>query len=125
EGTARFTLDGMPVKKMSIDADSKAGVLDEKTGRKRRKELQQEADFYGSRDGENKFVKGDAIEGLIVTAINIIGGIVIVAVMLNMTLMGAAQTYVRLTVGHGLVSQIPALLISTSADINVTRASND
>ena len=125
EVTARFTLDAMPGKQMSIDADLNAGVIDDKTARKRRKELQQEADFYGSMDGANKFVKGDAIAGLIVTAINIIGGIVIGAVMLNMTLMGAAQTYVRLTIGDGLVSQIPALLISTSAGIIVTRASTD
>jgi len=125
EVSARFTLDAMPGKQMSIDADLNAGMINEVTAKKRRRELQQEADFYGSMDGASKFVKGDAIAGIIVTIINIIGGIIIGVVMLNMNFIQASQTYIRLTIGDGLVSQIPALLISTSAGILVTRADND
>ena len=125
EVSARFTLDAMPGKQMSIDADLNAGVIDEATARKRRRELQQEADFYGSMDGASKFVKGDAIAGIIVTIINIIGGIIIGVMMLEMSFSEAAQTYIRLTIGDGLVSQIPALLISTSSGILVTRADSD
>ena len=124
EVSARFTLDAMPGKQMSIDADLNAGMIDEKTARKRRRELQQEADFYGSMDGASKFVKGDAIAGIIVTVVNIFAGI-IMGVMLNMDFATAAQTYIRLTIGDGLVSQIPALLISTAAGILVTRADSD
>lgn len=125
EVSARFTLDAMPGKQMSIDADLNAGMINEATARKRRRELQQEADFYGSMDGASKFVKGDAIAGIIVTLINIIGGIIIGVIILNMDFVQAIQTYVRLTIGDGLVSQIPALLISTSAGILVTRADSD
>lgn len=125
EVSARFTLDAMPGKQMSIDADLNAGMMDEKTARKKRRELQQEADFYGAMDGASKFVKGDAIAGIIVTTINILGGIVIGVVMLDMSFAEAVQTYIRLTIGDGLVSQIPALLISTSAGILVTRADSD
>ncbi|MBM7836533.1 flagellar biosynthesis protein FlhA, partial [Clostridium sardiniense] len=125
EVSARFTLDAMPGKQMSIDADLNAGMINEVTAKKRRRELQQEADFYGSMDGASKFVKGDAIAGIIVTIINIIGGIIIGVVMLNMNFIQASQTYIRLTIGDGLVSQIPALLISTSAGILVTRADSD
>ena len=125
EVSARFTLDAMPGKQMSIDADLNAGVIDEATARKRRRELQQEADFYGSMDGASKFVKGDAIAGIIVTIINIIGGIIIGVMMLEMSFSEAAQIYIRLTIGDGLVSQIPALLISTSSGILVTRADSD
>ena len=125
EVSARFTLDAMPGKQMSIDADLNAGMIDEITAKRRRRELQQEADFYGSMDGASKFVKGDAIAGIIITIINIIGGIIIGVVMLNMDFVQATQTYVRLTIGDGLVSQIPALLISTSAGILVTRADSD
>ena len=125
EVSARFTLDAMPGKQMSIDADLNAGMIDEATAKRRRRELQQEADFYGSMDGASKFVKGDAIAGIIITIINIIGGIIIGVVMLNMDFVQATQTYVRLTIGDGLVSQIPALLISTSAGILVTRADSD
>lgn len=125
EVSARFTLDAMPGKQMSIDADLNAGMMDEKTARKRRRELQQEADFYGAMDGASKFVKGDAIAGIIVTTINVLGGIVIGVVMLDMTFSESVQTYIRLTIGDGLVSQIPALLISTSAGILVTRADSD
>ena len=125
EVSARFTLDAMPGKQMSIDADLNAGMIDEKTARKRRRELQQEADFYGSMDGASKFVKGDAIAGIIITAINIFAGIIIGVAMLGMNFGQAAQTFIRLTIGDGLVSQIPALLISTAAGILVTRADSD
>jgi len=126
EVSARFTLDAMPGKQMSIDADLNAGSIDEETARKRREALQQEADFFGSMDGASKFVKGDAIAGIIITLINIVGGIIIGVLMLDMTLSEAGQTFVRLTIGDGLVSQIPALLISVSSGILVTRvASND
>lgn len=125
EVSARFTLDAMPGKQMSIDAELNAGVIDEKTAKKKRRELQQEADFYGSMDGASKFVKGDAIAGIIITAINIIAGIIIGMLMLGMDIGTAVQTFVRLTIGDGLVSQIPALLISTAAGIIVTRADTD
>ncbi|MGL5616926.1 MAG: flagellar biosynthesis protein FlhA [Sarcina sp.] len=122
EVAARFTLDAMPGKQMSIDADLNSGLLDEETAKQRRKDLQSEADFYGAMDGASKFVKGDAIAGIIVTAINVIAGIVIGVAMLNMDFATAATTYVNLTVGDGLVSQIPALLISTASGILVTRS---
>lgn len=125
EVSARFTLDAMPGKQMAIDADLNAGMIDETTARKRRKELQQEADFYGSMDGASKFVKGDAIAGIIVTLINIMGGIIIGVMMLDMEFGEAAQNFISLTIGDGLVSQIPALLISTSAGILVTRVNSD
>lgn len=125
EVSARFTLDAMPGKQMSIDADLNSGMIDEKTARKRRRELQQEADFYGSMDGASKFVKGDAIAGIIVTAVNIFAGIIMGMMMLEMDFAEAAQTYIRLTIGDGLVSQIPALLISTASGILVTRADSD
>lgn len=125
EVSARFTLDAMPGKQMSIDADLNAGMIDEKTARKKRKELQQEADFYGAMDGASKFVKGDAIAGIVVTIINVLGGIIIGIVMLDMSFSESVQTYIRLTIGDGLVSQIPALLISTSAGILVTRSDSD
>lgn len=125
EVSARFTLDAMPGKQMSIDADLNAGLVDETGARERRKKLQQEADFYGAMDGASKFVKGDAIAGIIITLINITGGIIIGAVMLKMPMQTAAQTYVRLTIGDGLVSQIPALLISTATGILVTRSGSE
>jgi flagellar biosynthesis protein FlhA len=125
EVSARFTLDAMPGKQMSIDADLNAGLIDEMGARERRKRLQQEADFYGAMDGASKFIKGDAIAGIIITAINIIGGIIIGVVMLNMDAATAAQTYTRLTIGDGLVTQVPALLISTASGILVTRSGND
>ena len=125
EVSARFTLDAMPGKQMSIDADLNSGMIDEKTARRRRRELQQEADFYGSMDGASKFVKGDAIAGIIVTAVNIFAGIIMGVMMLDMDFGKAAQTYIRLTIGDGLVSQIPALLISTASGILVTRADSD
>jgi flagellar biosynthesis protein FlhA len=125
EVSARFTLDAMPGKQMSIDADLNSGLINETQARERRKKLQMEADFYGAMDGASKFVKGDAIAGIIVTLINAIGGIIIGVAMLNMDIATAAQTYVRLTIGDGLVSQIPALLISTAAGILVTRSASD
>lgn len=120
EVSARFTLDAMPGKQMSIDADLNSGLIDEREAIKRREDLQAEADIYGAMDGASKFVKGDATAGLIITAINIIGGIIIGVLQKDMSIVDAAQTYVRLTVGDGLVSQIPALLISTGAGILVT-----
>ncbi|WP_375293733.1 flagellar biosynthesis protein FlhA [Clostridium estertheticum] len=125
EVSARFTLDAMPGKQMSIDADLNAGVITEEQARERRTKLQDEASFYGAMDGASKFVKGDAIAGIIITIINIFGGIIIGVVMLGMPIGTAATTYVRLTVGDGLVSQIPALLISTASGILVTRSSSD
>ena len=125
EVSARFTLDAMPGKQMSIDADLNSGMIDEKTARRRRRELQQETDFYGSMDGASKFVKGDAIAGIIVTAVNIFAGIIMGVMMLDMDFGEAAQTSIRLTIGDGLVSQIPALLISTASGILVTRADSD
>ena len=110
---------------MSIDADLNSGIITEEEAKKRRKNLQLEADFYGSMDGASKFVKGDAIAGIIVTLINVIAGIVIGSMMLGMEIGEAASTYVRLTVGDGLVSQIPALLISTASGIIVTRSGED
>ncbi|WP_315114376.1 flagellar biosynthesis protein FlhA [uncultured Clostridium sp.] len=125
EVSARFTLDAMPGKQMSIDADLNSGLIDESGARDRRKKLQQEADFYGAMDGASKFVKGDAVAGLIITAINIAGGIIIGSLMMGMTAGDAAKTFTRLTVGDGLVSQIPALLISTASGMLVTRSGSD
>ena len=121
EVSARFTLDAMPGKQMSVDADLNAGIIDEVTARKRRQDLQSEADFYGAMDGASKFVKGDAIAGIIITIINVVAGIVI-GVMNGMSFAQAGELYTRLTIGDGLVSQIPALLISTASGILVTRS---
>ena len=125
EVAARFTLDAMPGKQMSIDADLNAGLIDEIGAREKRKKLQSEADFYGAMDGASKFVKGDAIAGLIITVINIIGGIIIGVMVLNMDIATSAQTYTKLTIGDGLVSQIPALLISSASGILVTRSGSE
>ncbi|MCL5256765.1 MAG: flagellar biosynthesis protein FlhA [Chloroflexi bacterium] len=125
EVAARFTLDAMPGKQMSIDADLNAGLITEKDARRRRRAIEQEADFYGAMDGASKFVKGDAIAGIVIIVINIIGGFVIGVLQLNMDIMKALQTYTLLTVGDGLVSQIPALLISTATGIIVTRAASE
>lgn len=125
EVSARFTLDAMPGKQMSIDADLNAGLISDTEAKDKRLKLQQEADFYGAMDGASKFVKGDAIAGIIITAINVLGGIIIGSAMLGMSMSEAATTYVRLTVGDGLVSQIPALLISTASGILVTRSGNN
>ena len=125
EVSARFTLDAMPGKQMSVDADLNSGLIDENQAKIRRLKLQQEADFYGAMDGASKFVKGDAIAGIIITMINIIGGIIIGVMMLNMSIGDSATTYVRLTIGDGLVTQIPALLISTASGILVTRSGSE
>ncbi|MGM0500155.1 MAG: flagellar biosynthesis protein FlhA [Bacillota bacterium] len=125
EVAARFTLDAMPGKQMSIDADLNAGVIDEIEAKKEREKIRQEADFYGAMDGASKFVKGDAIAGIIITFINIVGGLVIGVLQQGMGFAEAAQTYILLTVGDGLVSQIPALLISTATGMVVTRAASD
>ncbi|WP_396336531.1 flagellar biosynthesis protein FlhA [Clostridium tetani] len=125
EVSARFTLDAMPGKQMSIDADLNSGLIDENGARDRRKKLQDEANFYGAMDGASKFVKGDAIAGLIITFINIVGGIIIGVMMHGLSASESAQLFTRLTVGDGLVSQIPALLISTASGILVTRSGSD
>ncbi|GAB4165773.1 MAG: flagellar biosynthesis protein FlhA [Geothermobacteraceae bacterium] len=122
EVAARFTLDAMPGKQMAIDADLNAGLINEDVARSRRKEIAEEADFYGAMDGASKFVRGDAIAGIIITLINIGAGFVIGVLQNGMPAMEAAQTYTILTVGDGLVGQIPALIISTAAGILVTRA---
>src|SRR5271157_737301 len=121
EVAARFSLDAMPGKQMAIDADMSAGLIDEKVARRRRKDLEQESGFYGAMDGAAKFVRGDAIAGLIITVINILGGLAIGMVRHGMPFADAAATFTTLTVGDGLVSQIPALLVSTAAGIVVTK----
>ncbi|MDD3297324.1 MAG: flagellar biosynthesis protein FlhA [Firmicutes bacterium] len=125
EVAARFTLDAMPGKQMAIDADLNAGLINEAEARERRKNIEREADFYGAMDGASKFVKGDAIAGIIITLINISGGLIIGIVQRGMEFQSALSTYTLLTVGDGLVSQIPALLISTSAGIIVTKTASD
>ncbi|WP_432665038.1 flagellar biosynthesis protein FlhA [Wukongibacter baidiensis] len=125
EVAARFTLDAMPGKQMAIDADLNSGLISESEARARRMKIQNEADFYGAMDGASKFVKGDAIAGIIITIINIAAGFVIGVIMKKMNVTEAIQQYTLLTVGDGLVSQIPALLISTGTGIVVTRAASD
>lgn len=125
EVAARFTLDAMPGKQMAIDADLNAGLITEAEARKRRLLIAQEADFYGAMDGASKFVRGDAIAGLLITAINIVGGFIIGTLQKGMAMEDAAKTYTVLTIGDGLVSQIPALLISTAAGIVVSRAGTE
>jgi flagellar biosynthesis protein FlhA len=125
EVAARFTLDAMPGKQMAIDADLNAGIIDETEARVRRSDIQREADFYGAMDGASKFVKGDAVAGLIITIINIVGGLAIGVLQRGMAVGMAAQTYSLLTVGDGLVSQVPALLFSTATGIIVTRSAGE
>lgn len=125
EVAARFTLDAMPGKQMAIDADLNAGLIDENEAKTRRKEVAQEADFYGSMDGASKFVRGDAIAGILITAINIIGGIIIGVAQQDMSFAEATETFTLLTVGDGLVAQIPAIIISVAAGIIATRNTND
>lgn len=125
EVAARFTLDAMPGKQMAIDADLNAGLINDVEAKKRRSEIAQEADFYGSMDGASKFVRGDAITGIIITAINIVAGIIVGVFQNGMDISTAAETFVLLTVGDGLVSQIPAIIISTAAGIIATRNSNE
>ncbi|MFK8795465.1 flagellar biosynthesis protein FlhA [Planococcus plakortidis] len=125
EVAARFTLDSMPGKQMSIDADLGAGMISDREAKTRREKVGQEADFYGAMDGASKFVKGDAIAGIIITIINIIGGLMIGVVVHGLPIGEAAQLFTLLSIGDGLVSQIPALLISTAMGIVVTRAVSD
>ncbi len=125
EVAARFTLDALPGKQMAIDADLNAGLIDEQEAKRRREELIREANFYGAMDGASKFVKGDAIAGIIITIVNIIAGFLIGVFQHGMDLAQAASTYTILTVGDGLVGQIPALMVSTATGIIITRASKD
>jgi len=125
EVAARFTLDAMPGKQMSIDADLNSGLIDEEQARRRRREIEREADFYGAMDGASKFVRGDAIAGIIITLVNILGGFFIGVIQRGLSIGQAAQNYTLLTIGDGLVSQIPALIVSTSAGIVVSRASGE
>lgn len=122
---ARFVLDGMPGKQMAIDADLNAGLIGEEEAKRRRADVTQESDFYGSMDGASKFVRGDAIAGLIIMAVTIIGGLMIGVMQHDMTLSQAGETYTILTIGDGLVGQIPALVISTAAGVIVTRVATD
>jgi flagellar biosynthesis protein FlhA len=125
EVSARFTLDAMPGKQMAIDADLNAGLIDENEARSRRAEIAQEADFYGSMDGASKFVRGDAIAGILILLINIVGGLVIGLMQHDLSLADAAQNYTLLAIGDGLVAQIPALVISIAAGIIVSRVSTE
>ncbi len=125
EVAARFTLDAMPGKQMAIDADLNAGLINDKEARQRRKEIAQEADFYGAMDGSSKFVRGDAVAAVVITLVNILGGLTIGVLQQGMTLAAAAQTYTLLTVGEGLVAQVPALIVSTAAGIVITRAASE
>jgi flagellar biosynthesis protein FlhA len=124
EVAARFTLDAMPGKQMAVDADLNAGIISEAEAKLRRSNISREADFYGAMDGASKFVRGDAIAGLIITGINIVGGLILGVAMLNMDVLQALETYTKLTIGDGLVTQIPALMISTASGIIVTRAAS-
>ncbi len=125
EVAARFTLDAMPGKQMSIDADLNAGLINDQEAKARRAEIAREAEYYGAMDGANKFVRGDAIAGILITLVNIIAGLLIGVFQDHMSFSDAAQTYTLLTVGDGLVSQIPALVVSTSAGIVVSRAGSE
>ncbi len=125
EVQARFTLDAMPGKQMAIDADLNAGLIDEQTARTRREAIISEANFYGAMDGSSKFIKGDAIAGIIITVVNIIGGFLIGVFQHDMDMGQAASTYTILTIGDGLVSQIPSLITSVATAIIITRSSND
>ncbi len=125
EVAARFTLDAMPGKQMAIDADLNAGLINESQAKQRRQDVASEADFYGSMDGASKFVRGDAIAGILITAINIIGGIIIGVAQNDMSFSQATEVFTLLTVGDGIVAQIPALIISTAAGIIATRNTNE
>ena len=124
EVSARFTLDAMPGKQMAIDADLNAGVLSNEEAKRRREEITQEADFYGAMDGASKFVKGDAIAGILILAINIIGGLIIGLAQHGLSLESAAESYILLSIGDGLVAQIPSLLLAIATAIIVTRVSS-
>lgn len=125
EVSARFTLDAMPGKQMAIDADLNAGLIDEAEAKRRRKEVGQESDFYGAMDGASKFVRGDAVAGILILLINIIGGLVVGTVQHNMPMGQAVETYTLLTIGDGLVAQIPALIISVAAGLVVSRVGDE
>lgn len=125
EVSARFTLDAMPGKQMAIDADLNSGLIEQEEAKRRRSEISQEADFYGAMDGASKFVKGDATAGIFILVINILGGLAIGAMQHGLSMSDAARIYTLLTIGDGLVAQIPSLLLSTSAAIMVTRVSSD
>jgi len=125
EVAARFTLDSMPGKQMAVDADLNAGLIDDAEAKQRRAEILQDANFYGAMDGSSKFVKGDAVAGIIITLINIIGGFLIGVFQHDMSVSNSATTFTLLTIGDGLVSQIPALIISTATGIMITRSSGD
>src|SRR5712664_2592427 len=122
EVAARFSLDSMPGKQLAIDADLSAGLIDEATAKKRRAEIEDESNFFGSMDGASKFVRGDAVAGLIITFINIVAGIVIGVAQKNLSFSAATEAYTVLTVGDGLVTQIPALIVSTAAGMLVSKA---
>jgi flagellar biosynthesis protein FlhA len=122
EVAARFTLDAMPGKQMAIDADLSAGLIDQDAARERRKSLEDEASFYGAMDGASKFVRGDAIAALLITFINVIGGVIIGVAQQGLSFAQAGHTYTLLTVGDGLVSQVPALIVSTAAGLLVSKA---
>src|ERR1700691_1192324 len=122
EVAARFTLDSMPGKQMAIDADLSSGLIDEKEAKQRRKDLEAESNFFGAMDGASKFVRGDAIAGLLIVGINIIGGIIIAVAQKGMSFADATQTFTLLSVGDGLVSQMPALIVSTAAGLMVSKA---
>jgi len=122
---ARFTLDAMPGKQMAIDADLNAGLIDEKEAKRRRSETAQEADFYGAMDGASKFVRGDAVAGILIMAINVIGGLIVGVLQHNMELAQAANNYTLLTIGDGLVAQLPALIISVAAGLVVSRVGDE
>ncbi len=124
EVAARFTLDAMPGKQMSIDADLNAGLISETEARRRRSEIEREADFYGAMDGASKFVRGDAIAGVVIIFINIVGGLIIGVLQQGMDITDAARNYTLLTIGDGLVTQVPALIISTAAGMLVTRSTS-
>jgi len=125
EVAARFALDGMPGRQMAIDADLNAGIIDEHEAQRRRLEITQQADFFGAMDGASKFVRGDAIAGIVITMVNIVGGLLIGVVQSGMSLSEAASLFTTLTIGDGLVSQVPAFLISLAAALLVTRSSNE
>jgi flagellar biosynthesis protein FlhA len=125
EVSARFTLDAMPGKQMAIDADLNTGLIGEEEARRRRNEIAQEADFYGSMDGASKFVRGDAVAGILIMVINVVGGLIVGVVQHDLDLATAATNYTLLTIGDGLVAQIPALVISTAAGIVVSRVSSE
>lgn len=125
EVSARFTLDAMPGKQMAIDADLNAGLIGEDEARKRRTEISRESEFFGSMDGASKFVRGDAVAGIIIMLLNVVGGLIVGVLQHNMELAQAAKNYTLLTIGDGLVAQIPGLIISIAAGMVVTRVSDD